>query len=95
MCAYNLDTFNPTTAWSKRRSNHNDRDGGEIGRGSGGIRFRVELPQAAGDPVKTVIIRTSTRHVRWLNRRQKRVGERESGLGWVTRLVGLNVMCIH
>lgn len=27
MCAYNLDTFNPTTAWSKRRSNHNDRDG--------------------------------------------------------------------
>lgn len=68
---------------------------GERWEREGGICFRVELPQAAGDPVKTVIIRTSTRHVRWLNRRQKRVGERESGLGWVTRLVGLNVMCIH
>lgn len=27
MCAYNLDTFNPSRAWSKRRSNHNDREG--------------------------------------------------------------------
>lgn len=44
MCAYNLDTFNPTTAWSKRRSNHNDRERGEIGRGSGGCRRQPETP---------------------------------------------------
>lgn len=40
MCAYNLDTFNPTTAWSKRRSNHNDRERERDGRERGDMLSR-------------------------------------------------------
>lgn len=55
MCAYNLDTFNPTTAWSKRRSNHNDREG-DIGsergveRGEGGYTFLLSCRRQPETP---------------------------------------------
>lgn len=50
MCAYNLDTFNPTTAWSKRRSNHNDRERERDGRERGGYAFALSCRRQPETP---------------------------------------------